>query len=374
MKIITILGTRPEIIKLSALIPLLEKEEGFEHIIIHTGQHYDYNMDKVFFEELNLPQPKYKFKVGSHPHGRQTALMLEKIEGILLQEKPDLVLVLGDTNTTLAGALAASKLHLKVMHIESGCRSFNRRMPEEINRIITDHISDYLIAPDENSYNNLITEGIQKEKIFLLGSTMFDAVARNKTFAEIKGRVCVMKSYGGLQKNYYILVTIHRAENTDDPAVLSEIISALNEIADEISKEGKGEAKVIFPIHPRTRKIIENNQIKRNDKIIFTRPESYLSFLALLSNCRFCITDSGGIQEEALTLNIPCLIPRNDTEWMRIVESGKNKLIGTKKEKIILSALELWKDDQKLEAMKAKESPFSPGASKRIVEVIRKIK
>lgn len=363
MKIITILGTRPEIIKLSALIPLLDQE--FEHILIHTGQHYDYNMDEVFFEELNLLKPKYFLNVGSHSQGRQTALMLEKIETLLQEEKPNLVIVLGDTNTTLAGTLAAVKLHFPVMHVESGCRSFNRQMPEEINRIVVDHIADYLIAPDEESFNHLLKEGISEEKIFLLGSTMFDAIARNKKFADIKARVSTLKTYD-LEKNKYILVTIHRAENTNNLTVLAEIINALNKIVDEIP--------IIFPIHPRTRKIIENNQIKTNDKIIFTRPESYLSFLALLSNCRFCISDSGGIQEEAVAFNVPCLIPRNETEWMRLVEAGKNKLIGTKKENIVSAVLELWKDDAKLENMKAKESPFSSDVSKKIVEVIKQIK
>ncbi len=361
MKIITILGTRPEIIKLSSLLPLLDQE--FEHVLVHTGQHYDYNMDKVFFEELNLPQPKYFLSIGSHPQGKQTGLMLEKIEEVLVEEKPNLVIVEGDTNTTMAGALAAAKLHISIMHVEAGCRSFNRKMPEEINRIIVDHIADYLIAPDEKSFQNLLNEGISKTKIFLLGSTAFDAALRNKNFANIKGQVLENDI---LKKDDYVLVTLHRAENTDNPVVFAEIMGALKDIAKEVP--------IIFPIHPRTKKKVEeNNSLKMNNKIQFIPPKSYLSFLSLLSNCRFCISDSGGIQEEAVAFNVPCLIPRNETEWMRLVEAGKNKLIGTKKESMVSAVLELWKDNVKLENMKTKESPFSSGVSQKIIKVIKNL-
>lgn len=358
MKIITILGTRPEIIKLSPLLPLLEKE--FEHVLVHTGQHYDYNMDKAFFEELNLPLPKYLFNAGSHSQGKQTALMLEKTEEILYEEKPDLVIVLGDTNTTLAGALAAVKLHFPVMHIEAGCRSFNRKMPEEINRIVTDHISDYLVAPDENSYNNLISEGIQKEKIFLLGSTMFDAVERNKHFIKQENILNIF----GLKKERFILVTLHRAENTGLEE-LQKIIAALNDLSSLIT--------LIFPIHPRTKKVIEENKIQINERIKIIEPQPYLSFLALLSSCKFCITDSGGIQEEALFFNQPCLILRNETEWIRLVNAGKNILLSTDPEMIVSVARDLIINEQKLQHIKNKYYPIKTNVSEQIIQILKKL-
>ncbi|MBI1968622.1 UDP-N-acetylglucosamine 2-epimerase (non-hydrolyzing), partial [Candidatus Woesearchaeota archaeon] len=203
MKVVTVLGTRPEIIKLSALLPLLDQE--FEHVLVHTGQHYDYNMDEVFFELLKLKKPSYTLNIGSHQQGKQTALMLERFEEVLLKEKPDLVIVQGDTNTALAGALAAVKLHVPVMHVEAGCRSFNRKMPEEINRVIADHVADYLIAPDNECVNHLKDEGIAAEKIKLLGSTAFEAVTKNKRFIDpsLIKKLC-------LEKNAFVLVTIHR--------------------------------------------------------------------------------------------------------------------------------------------------------------------
>jgi len=368
MKIITILGTRPEIIKLSPLIPILDRE--FEHKIIHTGQHYDYNMDEIFFEELQLRKPDYPLCIGSHPAGKQTGLMLEKIEEVLLQEKPDLVIVQGDTNTVLAGSLAAVKLHFPLMHIEAGCRSFNRNMPEEINRVVADHISNYLISPDDKSTCNLQVEGIPAEKIFHLGSTAFDASLRNKEFVDVN---VVMSKFGliapkndPLEKaKPFVLVTIHRAENTDDLVNLKELINGLNAISDKI--------QVVFPIHPRTRKILEQNNLKLNPSIKLIEPQSYLSFLALLSSCRFCMSDSGGIQEEALVFNKPCLVLRNETEWVRLVEVGKNILVGVNATKIINTA-ETLLDEKELQKIKELKSPYSSGASSKIIELIKEVK
>ncbi|MEK6968838.1 MAG: UDP-N-acetylglucosamine 2-epimerase (non-hydrolyzing) [Nanoarchaeota archaeon] len=360
MKIITILGTRPEIIKLSALLPLLDQE--FEHVLIHTGQHYDYNMDAVFFEELNLLKPKYFLNIGSHPQGKQTGLMLEKIEEVLIKEKPDLIIVEGDTNTTMAGALAAAKLHIPIMHAEAGCRSFNRQMPEEINRVIVDHISDYLIAPDEESFQHLLAEGISEDKISLLGSTAFDAVLRNKEF--IKKEV-VLDNYK-LKEKKFVLVTLHRAENTDNVNNLRKIIGALNHLSNL--------ATFVFPIHPRTRKVINENKIEINSSIKLVEPQPYLSFLALLSNCTFCISDSGGIQEEALAFNIPCLIPREETEWTRLVKAGKNILMGTNTDKIINETKKFLIDETELQRIKGIKYPYDDKVSKKIVEVIKQIK
>lgn len=355
MKIITILGTRPEIIKLSPLIPLLDKE--FEHILIHTGQHYDYNMDKVFFEQLHLLEPKYQLNVGSHLQGKQAGIMLEKIEGVLLQEKPRLVIVQGDTNTTMAGALAASKLHLPVLHLEAGCRSFNRKMPEEINRIIADHIADYCIAPDEKSQQNLLREGINQEKIFQLGSTAFDAVERNKAFTQER----ILPELN-IEQEGFILVTLHRAENTNDINTLRNIIAALNQIPKNVP--------VIFPVHPRTKKVFSESNIECSENIKIVEPQPYLSFLALLSNCKFCITDSGGIQEEALAFNVPCVIPRNETEWTRLVEAGKNFLAGTSTE-TVLGVVNKLLDRTELQRIKEINYPFDTRVAEKIVQVIK---
>jgi UDP-N-acetylglucosamine 2-epimerase len=358
MKIITNLGTRPEITKLSPLLPLLD--EGFDHLLIHTGQHYDHNMDKIFFEELGLVKPDYLLGIGSRAREEQIEVMQEKIKEVLIKEKPNLVIVQGDTNTTLAGAQAASKLKIPLMHIEAGCRSFNEEMPEEKNRVAVDKISDYLITPDEQGVQNLLDEGISKGKVFLLGSTVFDAVLRNKRL--ISDEVI---SNWGLGKKDYLLVTLHRAENTDNLKVLREIIDALNNLAERTT--------LVFPIHPRTKKILENNQIYLNEEIKVIEPQSYLNFLALLSGCKFCLSDSGGIQEEALACEVPCLILRNETEWMRIVESGKNILVGTNKEKIISSAKILLDTEEELQKIKERESPFQGGASEKIIKLIKTI-
>jgi len=356
MKIITIFGTRPEIIKFSPLLPLLDQE--FEHKLIHTGQHYDYNMDLVFFEELQLRQPDYQLKIGSHTPGKQIAMMLEQIELILIQEKPDLVAVLGDTNSTLAGALAAAKLFIPLMHIESGCRSFSRELPEELNKTVVPHIADYCIAPDKICQQNLINAGIKNQKIFLLGSTVFDAVERNKKLVDTEK---VLQKYG-LQKDNFILLTMHRAENTDNLPRFRGMIQAINDVA-EIKT-------IIFPLHPRTKKIMTENGIQLHQNIKIIEPESYLNFLALLSACRFCMSDSGGIQEEALAFNIPCLILRNVTEWTRLVEAGKNIVASTEPAKILAAALKLL-DNSELDAIKNIQYPYETKVAERIIEVMK---
>jgi UDP-N-acetylglucosamine 2-epimerase len=347
MKIITILGTRPEIVKLSALMPLLDQE--FDHKVIHTGQHYDYEMDAVFFEELKLGIPDFSLNIGSHSQGKQTGLMLHKIEEVLLEEKPDLVIVQGDTNTTLSGALAASKLHIPLMHVEAGCRSFNRKMPEEINRILTDNIADFLIAPDQKSMQNLRSEGIPEEKIHLVGSTSFDAVLRNKEFAKPTDR------------KDFVLVTIHRAESTQRET-LKKITDALNQLSEDIT--------VVFAAHPRTTKAIEEHAIILDPRIKLLGPQPYLSFLSLMKDCRFCISDSGGIQEEVLAFNKPCIVPRKDTEWMSLVEAGKNFLVGNETQHIVSKARMLLNQEE-LDRIKGIELPYTSGASQKILEVIR---
>lgn len=356
MKIATILGTRPEIIKLSPLIPLLDEE--FDHIIIHTGQHYSYNMDNIFFEELNLRNCDYSLNIGSGSHAIQTAEMMMKIENVLLKENPDLVIVQGDTNSTLAGAITASKLNIKIAHIEAGCRSFDRRMPEEINRIIVDHCSDILFTPDEEATHNLIGEGIQKDMIHLVGNTSTDACMRIVQFFDSHK----LKDLN-LKEQDYVLLTIHRQENTD-PDKLKEIIKAINVIADKI--------KIVFPLHLRTKKIIEEYHIKLNENILLTGPIGYKDFIGLLANSKFVMTDSGGIQEEAGFLDVPCLILRENTEWKYLVDIGKNMLIGTDYSSIINSVSNLLKDEKELDKMRHIKALIKKGTSKRIISILKK--
>lgn len=357
MKVVTILGTRPEIIKLSPLLPLLDEE--FEHILIHTGQHYDYELDGVFFKDLNLQEPRYSLHIGSFPQGKQIGLMLEKIEEILIKEAPDLVLVHGDTNTTLAGSLAATKLHIPLAHVEAGCRSFNKKMPEEINRILSDHAADYLFAADKESQQNLAREGLSGKNVFMVGNTIFDACLRNvKPVQESE----ILKELH-LEKGKYVLVTIHRQQSTDSKEVLQNIISALDELSNMVD--------VVFPMHPRTKKALEKNNIQISEKIKVTKPLQYLPFLKLLSDCRFCISDSGGIQDEALVFNVPCLIPRHDTEWTRLVTAGKNFLVGDTKESIIAKAEELVKNDHALQEIKNIKYNYDTGVGEKIVKIIK---
>lgn len=319
MKIITIVGARPQFIKAAPVSKTLRTEH--EEIIIHTGQHYDANMSDIFFNELKIPRPDYNLEIGSGSHGMMTGRMLEKLEEIYLKEKPDFVLVYGDTNSTLAGALAASKLLIPVIHIEAGLRSFNKAMPEEQNRILTDHISDLLLVPTEDAVKNLTNEGIKKG-IHNVGDVMYDAVLMFKEIA---------KSKSGLLKELdvnsgeYILTTIHRAENTNDINRLRNMIEALNE---------SGE-KIILPLHPRTKKFIEGYGLNFNENIKVIDPIGYLEMLMLEENSKMIVTDSGGVQKEAYFMGKPCITMRDETEWVETVACGWNVVVGTDKSKIL---------------------------------------
>lgn len=354
MKIITILGTRPEIIKLSPLLPLLDNE--FDHKIIHTGQHYSYNMDRLFFEDLNLRACDYTLNVGSGSHAQQTGKMMVGIEKILIDEKPELVIVQGDTNSTLSGALTAAKLNIKVVHVEAGCRSFDKQMPEEVNRVITDHCSDLLFAPDEIAYENLKNEGISQESIYLVGNTSTDACLRATKIYNLDGQ----EEY---EKQNYALVTIHRQENTNLKK-LENLLNSLKKISNRI--------KIIFPVHLRTRKIIEENKLKTNKNIILADPLGYKEFIGLLANSKFVMTDSGGIQEEAGILNVPCLILRKNTEWMYLVDIGKNVLLGTDENEIISFVNRILDNEEILENMRGIEIPIVFGSAQKIVSIIKK--
>ena len=323
MKIVTILGARPQFIK-AATVSRALKKENINEIIVHTGQHFDANMSQIFFDEMEIPQPNYNLEVSGLNHGAMTGRMLEKIEEVLLKEKPDYVLVYGDTNSTLAGALAASKLHIKVAHVEAGLRSFEMKMPEEINRILTDRISSILFCPTETAVKNLEAEGFRNFNCIIEqpGDVMYDAVLHYKE--KIEAKATIIKS-AGLQKNSFVLATLHRAENTNDEKRLREICRAISEI--------NAQTKVVLPLHPRTKAFIDSLQIKLEATVI--PPVGYFDMLALLDNCKMVMTDSGGLQKEAYFFSKFCITLRDQTEWIELVETGTNQLVGANFDKIL---------------------------------------
>lgn len=356
MKIAIILGTRPEIIKMSSLI-IYCQEHGLDYFTLHTGQHYSFNMDRLFFQELDLPEPRYNLNIGSGSHAEETAKMLIGIEKILLTEKPQVVLVQGDTNTVLAGAITASKLNIKIGHVEAGLRSYNRDMPEEINRVLTDHISDVLFTPTHNATKILLSEGISREKIFETGNTIVDAVLRNRKIADRKANL--LETLGLCRENY-ILTTIHRAENVDKKDRLEEILNGLDKLSKELN------IPVIFPIHPRTKKMIDLFSLNIPSKIKIIEPVGFLEFLQLEANARIILTDSGGVQEESCILKVPCLTLRNDTERPETIEVGSNILVGSDTEKILESANEILKNKNKW------DNPFGDGNSgEKIIRILQ---
>lgn len=325
MKIAIILGTRPEIIKMSSIIRECQKRR-LQYFIIHTNQHYSFNLDRIFFKELNLPLPKYNLNVGSGTHGAQTGKMLIKIEGVLLKEKPDIVLVEGDTNTVLAGALAAVKLHIKVGHIEAGLRSYFEEMPEEINRVLVDHCSNLLFAPTKIAKDILIKEGISKEKIFITGNTIVDAALENLKVAQKKSKILKKLK---INKNQYFLVTLHRQENVDNKERLKNILKGL----ESVSKNLK--FPIIYPIHPRTLKMIKIFKVKIPQNIKIIEPVGFLDFLKLEANALLVLTDSGGIQEETCILKIPCVTLRDNTERPETLKVKSNILAGSDPKNIL---------------------------------------
>ncbi len=358
MKLISVVGARPQFIKLAPLVQAIRgqknsnKKPKVNHIIIHTGQHYDYEMNKIFFTELDIPEPEYNLEVGSGFHGWQTGEMIKRLEPILMKEKPALTIVYGDTNSTLAGALAAVKLQIPIVHIEAGLRSYNRKMPEEINRILTDHCSDILFCPTENGVKNLKKEGytniINDGKLINpsfstsqmcynkfpvvvnVGDIMYDATLISLKIAEKKSDI--LKQLKRISKQYF-LVTIHRAENTDNKRKLKNILDALIEI-------GKC-YPVVFPVHPRTKKTLKNFNLLPSNyaNIHLIDPVSYFDMLTLEKNARKILTDSGGIQKEAYFLGVPCITLRNETEWIETVKSGNNVIVGTNRKNIVRVAL-----------------------------------
>ncbi|MBI2846566.1 MAG: UDP-N-acetylglucosamine 2-epimerase (non-hydrolyzing) [Chloroflexi bacterium] len=356
MKTSIILGTRPEIIKMSPVIREYERQ-GLDYFILHTGQHYSYELDRIFFEELELPEAKYNLDVGSGPHGRQTGKMLMDIEQVLLKERPEVVLVEGDTNTILAGALAACKLRIKVGHVEAGLRSYDRSMPEEINRMLADHVSDYLFAPTGGAKDILLGEGIPESKIFVTGNTIVDAVHQNLQLAERKSHI-LEKLH--IQKGEYLLATVHRAENTNAVDRLEDILKGF----DLVHKEFR--LPIIFPIHPRTRGVMKEYGLEAPAGVMLLEPVGFLDFLQLEANARLVLTDSGGVQEETCILKVPCVTLRDNTERPETLKVGSNILVGANKDRILDGVKEMMGRDR------VWGNPFGDGnAGERIVKILR---
>jgi UDP-GlcNAc3NAcA epimerase len=375
MKIVTIVGARPQFIKAAAVsraINALNKgKRQIREILVHTGQHYDYLMDRVFFEELKLPKPNYHLRVGSGSHAKQTGLMLERIEAVLQKEKPDVVIVYGDTNSTLAGALAAAKLNIPVAHVEAGLRSYNTAMPEEINRLLTDHLSTLLFCPTTQSVRNLLKEGIKDggtQVVKKVGDVMYDSILYYSKLAEQKSTIlkdlnlCFLTPNSELRTLNYYLATLHRAENTDDPKKLKSLFGALNEIGER--------TPVVLPLHPRTKKMMKVYHLSSEFKNIKSiEPVSYLDMLQLEKNAKAILTDSGGIQKEAYWFRVPCFTLREETEWLETVGSGWNILVGSEKEKIVEEVTRFGKKGP----LRLKSTSFGDGrAGEKIFQILRK--
>lgn len=317
MKLVTIIGARPQFIKTAMINRALMQQEDISEVVIHTGQHYDNKMSDIFFSELGIPSPKYNLGIGGGLHGAMTGAQLAGIEEVLILEKPDCVIVFGDTNSTMAGALAASKLHIPIAHVEAGLRSFNRKMPEELNRVVTDHLSDLLFAPTDAAIKNLSNEGIAENKCHNVGDIMLDAALFYGDLAHKRSEILNLL---GLSKNRYALVTVHREENTSNPSILEEIISSFNKVSQSLT--------VIWPIHPGTLQLIHKYSLKRKlgENVRLIDPVGYLDMIMLEKNAAVIATDSGGIQKEAFFHKVPCVTLREETEWFELVDAGWNYL------------------------------------------------
>ena len=361
MKIATVLGTRPEIIKMAPIIDEISKR-GIDQIILHTGQHYDKEMSDNFFRDLEIPAPDYNIQVGSGTHGRQTGLMMKGIEEVLLEEKPDIVLVQGDTNAVLAGALVASKLHIAIGHVEAGLRSFDMTMPEEVNRRAADVCSAMYFIPTEESAINLLAEGFSRKNMFITGNTVVDACFRHLEIAKKKGFEEESLAALDIENMENILtLTMHRAENVDDKQRVTSIIEALKELSD---------MNIIFPIHPRTKNTLQNfglfDELNDLDHVHIIKPVGYLDFLQLTSASTLILTDSGGLQEEAITLDVPALTLRYNTERPETVTAGGNILVGSDKEVILENARRILDDKEFADKMKNAPNPYGMGDSAKL--------
>ena len=368
MKIATILGTRPEIIKMAPIIAEINKR-GISQIVLHTGQHYDKEMSDTFFKDLEIPTPDYNIHVGSGSHAKQTGLMMKGIEEILLEEKPDIVLVQGDTNAVLAGALVCAKLHIAVGHVEAGLRSYDVTMPEEINRMAADVCSLMYFIPTYDSAINLLSEGISRKNMFVTGNTVVDACFRHLEIAEKRGfEEESLRDLDIENMDNILTLTMHRAENVDVKERVTSIIEALKELS---------EMNIIFPIHPRTKNTLKNfglfDELNNLDHVHIVKPIGYLDFLLLTSKSTLILTDSGGLQEEAITLNVPALTLRYNTERPETVTAGGNILVGSDKKAILENAHKILTDEEFAQRMKDAQNPYGQGnAAQKTVDAIEK--
>ncbi len=396
MKIVTVVGARPQFIKAAAVNratqELNKRKKQIREVLVHTGQHYDYLMDEVFFEELELPRPDYYLGVGSGSHARQTGMILERVESVLQKEKPEIVVVYGDTNSTLAGALAAAKLNIPVAHVEAGLRSYNRNMPEEMNRLLTDHLSTFLFCPTSQAVRNLSKEGIKdggKRIVKNVGDVMYDSVLYYSKIAEKKSTILkrldllTPKSVRAIHESPlpptpnscterfqtvpYYLVTLHRAENTDNPKRLRSIFTALNELGKNVP--------IVLPLHPRTKKMMSVYHLfPRSLRIRLVEPVSYLAMLNLERNAAAILTDSGGVQKEAYWFRVPCFTLREETEWVETVRGGWNVLVGIEPKKIVREIIRLEKRRLSKKGTRNESIPtgiFGDGkASEKIVQIL----
>ena len=359
-KIISVVGARPNFMKIAPIHRAFKKySDSIQHLICHTGQHYDEKMSKVFFEDLGLPKPDFYLGVGSGSHAEQTANVMMKFEKVLIDEKPDMIIVVGDVNSTIACSLTAAKLHIKVVHVEAGLRSGDRRMPEEINRVLTDSISDYLFVTEKSGMENLKKEGVSDDKVFFTGNVMIDSLIYFKP----KAAESNIHNQFGLEKGKYVLVTLHRPSNVDNKEQLIKLIKLLNTIAEQ--------RKVLFPIHPRTKNNLGNFGLLEtiNKDLILTEPIGYLDFLALTSNAELILTDSGGIQEESTYLGIQCITLRTSTERPITVEVGTNQLLGTDLDKAEKTALDVLNGKLKTGTI---PELWDGKAAERITEILSK--
>lgn len=325
-KIMSVVGARPQFIKVKLLADSLKKKK-IAHLLVHTGQHYDYEMSKIFFDELSIPLPRYNLNAGSHAPGAQTALIIERLEKILLKERPAMVIVYGDTNSTLAASLAAAKLHIPVCHVEAGLRSYNRAMPEEINRVVTDHLSCLLFCPSKTAIDNLAKESITSG-VHLAGDIMYDSILRFKDTAKKRS---VILSKLKLKPKNYLLVTIHRPFNADSSGNLKRIFRALKIINEP----------VVLPLHPRTLQALKRSALKVPPLVRLIKPVGYIDMITLEANARIILTDSGGVQKESYWLGVPCVTLREETEWIETVHSGWNTLAGADTNRIVKAVYEM---------------------------------
>ncbi|PYT23506.1 MAG: UDP-N-acetylglucosamine 2-epimerase (non-hydrolyzing) [Acidobacteria bacterium] len=356
INILCVAGARPNFMKLAPLVAALDHDPGFAPFIVHTGQHYDDRMSGQFFRDLGMPAPKHNLSVGSGSHAQQTAEIMKRFEPVVLEERPDAVLVVGDVNSTMACALVAKKLQLPVVHVEAGLRSFDRSMPEEINRVVTDAISDLLLVTEDSGHRNLVAEGISPDRIHLVGNLMIDSLRASVAKASQSDILARL----GVAKKSYGLVTLHRPSNVDDPKHFAELVEALSTIARELP--------LYFPVHPRTRAHMEDQKIALYPAAHLTDPLGYLDFLWLMSNSSVVLTDSGGVQEETTALGVPCLTLRDNTERPVTIDEGTNILAGTRKSTV----LRAW--NQMKSSPKAGRIPkfWDGSAAARCVEVLRK--